>query len=266
MRKIFFISLALVCAFVAKAKEPTILIPGGSKLVEVAPAEKDFSKGGLRIREYAQDCPVAVFANVATTVKLDTVHVFELPIKHYMSDIRWFCGAFFYADGSKIGRCWNNGTDLTLLDAGAPVTTILPAMDGILYSTEKSLVFCDYANKDGHILHESKGNIILANYYAGYIFFADGKDVYIISGNEKVKIYSDKRQIKAMAVHPDGAIFLCTDKGTFMLNNDYQRLQLSKESAAAIEVIGDDLFLTFTDGRCVMVENCSEYKKQLPKK
>lgn len=265
MRKIFFISLALVCAFVAKAKEPTLLIPNGSKLSEVAPAEKDFSNGGLRIREYSPECPVAIFANIATTIKLDTVHVFELPIKHYMSDVRWFCGAFFYADGSKIGRVWNNGTDLTLLDAGAPVTTILPAMDGILYSTGKSLVFCDYEHKDGHILHESKGNIVLANYYAGYIFFADGKDVFIIYENKKIKIYSDKRQIKAMAVHPDGQIFLSTDKGIFMLNNDYRRLQLSKEPAAAIEVIGDDLFLTFADGRCVMVDNCSEYQKQLPK-
>lgn len=276
MRKIVLIPLAVACmvissaaSFAAKPKAPAkqveILLPEGCHINDVSPADAKLFEMGFMVREFAKDCPVAVVANIATTIKLDTAYVFAIPLKQPAADVRWFGKAFFYASGNKIGRCWEDGTDATILEADAPVEKILPASDGILFATKNALIFCDYEHKDGHILHESKGNIVLANYYAGYIFFADGKDVFIIYENKKIKIYSDKRQIKAMAVHPDGQIFLSTDKGIFMLNNDYRRLQLSKEPAAAIEVIGDDLFLTFADGRCVMVDNCSEYQKQLPK-
>ena len=275
MKKLFLISLALVCmasvsaTAAGKQKATTdqdnVLVPEGSSIAEVIPADKGLLDKGFMVREYAPDCPVAVIANIAATIKLDTLYVFEIPLKQPAADVRWFGKAFFYADGNKICRSWEKGADYTLLEADAPVTKVFPAADGLLYSTAKSVVFCDYINKNGHVLHQSKKGVVLAGYINGDIFFADGKDVFLVSGNKKTKIYSDKRAVDAIAVHPMGMIFLSTDKGTFLLNDDYRRLQLSKKSAVAIDIIGDDLFLTFGDGSCIMIGDCSNYKKQLPK-
>jgi len=59
-------------------------------------------------------------------------------------------------------------------------------------------------------------------------------------------------------------VFYSTGSGTYMLNTDFRRLRLTARAAESIDIIGDDLFLRFADGQCVMVSHCAQYKNQLP--
>ncbi|MCR5520209.1 MAG: tetratricopeptide repeat protein [Bacteroidales bacterium] len=262
MRKLVFSSLVLLCAVCAFAQGPSILVPEGSSLMEVIPASADGSVP--IIREYASACPVAVVGNVAMTIGRDTTHVFEIPISHPVADVRWLGTSLFYPEGKQIMRSWEDGSVRKLLEADAPVSAILPALDGILFTTDNSLVFCDYEQKTGRVLHQSKGKIILGGIHSGHIFFAEGADLYAIRGKQKVKFHSaGKASVKALAVHPEGPVFYSTADGTYLLNTDYRRLRLTAQSAKAIDIVGDKLFLSFADGQCVMVNRCGQYKEIL---
>lgn len=246
------------------SKGAKVLIPSGSELFQISPASSTIKKEGFLIRAYWEDCPVAVWGNNVLTIKDDVVSVFDLPITTPISDIAFLSGDCIFASGKDISRCTESGKVIKLLSADAPVSRVIPDADGILYATEKTLVYCDYANKVGHIFYKAKEKIVLANCFDREIFFACGKDIFLLSGNELIRLYSDKQKIRAMSVHQDGTIFYSTDKGTFMLSSDYRRLTITKRKTTAIDIIDDDLYLTFSDGYCAMISNASEYKNNLP--
>lgn len=247
------------------SKGAKILLPEGSELFQISPASSTIKKEGFLIRSYWEDCPVMVWGNNVLTIKDEVVSIFDLPITIPITDIAFLGGDCVFASGYEIYRCTESGKVIKLLSADAPVTRVLPDNKGILYSTGKSIVYCDYATKTGHILYTSKEGVILAENFDGEIFFACGKDFFLISGNEIIRLYSDKQKIRAMSVHPEGTIFYSTDKGTFMLTSDYRRLSISKRKATAINVLDDDLYLTFSDGYCAMISRASGYKNNLPK-
>lgn len=239
-------------------------VPVGCECVELF-AEGSVEQGALYlIREFSNRLPFLIAGPIAVPLTGDIDGVIYLTVDMPYTDIHWLDLECFVSGESGLFYCENNGEKHLLIGTDGMITSFGLSTEGIFFIEKDCLLYKRFGEGGVMaIIHADKA-IGPLSVIDNICFFSVGKDIYAYRESNLVKIYSAPSEVLALAVHPDGSVFFGTGSSVNCITPDLREVEIVHSPTRSLDLIGDNLYISFLDGSLSMITNISLFCQSEP--
>ena len=226
-----------------------------------------FSPGTLssdtqyKVRQYGNGIPAITIGPVSILLSGDIEGGAKLPIDDTYSDIRWFGTQFFYAGEGGLYYCENSGEKHLLIGSEEMISEFGMSEEGIFFTVKQGLFFLTYGSDSLQCCFLGSQPISHLSVIEDGCFFSEGKEIFAFGRGSVAKLFSAESDILAIAGHNSGMVFYGTADGVHCITPDFQEADIVSSPVRNLDIVGDDLFITFADASCVMITDISYFYK-----
>jgi len=189
----------------------------------------------------------------------------KVPTEVVKSDNIIMCyGVLVYKAGNCI-KAWYDGSIMNVIDMPDDKYAIFPAVDDVIYlvryENEKSKIFVfDVKTRMSVPLIEIPFKIKYLSANGLDIFLSEGKNIYYVSKDLSLKIFSTGTDVKSLAAG-GGGVFYTTPQKCGYIGNLNAAIDLFEGNVKQILCNKNKLYMLFKNGKIASVGNIAEFGK-----
>lgn len=257
---ICIIGFLIECSNNTNNSVKSFILPEGSECIEIINADSISLDVPYVFRALYDNHPSLILDRYLTVLDDTLSSPFLLPFDFPFSDIHWNDGQCFIASDSTIFYGDNKGIVYPLVESDDRIRSFSVTDERILYPCDSLLLEYRFGAEQINCIINAHNRISKVVDLLSSIFYASENDLFLVYENSSYRLYDAEEKIYSFEVHPTGGVFVGTQSGLTFINPDYKKIIIIDEPVLDLQLIGDDLYVIFSNNGSVAITDVSNYQ------